>query len=78
MSAVMNDYHWASFEVVFPDGNTQILCCELSHISAIDAILDYLDYTNAKLLNLRNFMSNEIIRLKEARNKNGESFFTVD
>ena len=56
----MDDYHWASFEVVFPDGCTQTLCCELNHSDALDAILDYLDFSNAKLLTLRNFMSNEI------------------
>jgi hypothetical protein len=78
MSAIMDDYHWASFEVVLPDGCTQTLCCELNHSDAIDAILDYLDYSNAKLLTLRNFMSNEIKRLKEARNKNGESFFSIN
>jgi hypothetical protein len=73
----MDDYHWASFEVVFPDGAIQTLCCELSHSDAIDAIIDYLNYSNAKLVNLRNFMSNEIKRLKEAKNINGESFFAV-
>ncbi len=77
MGAIMDDYHWASFEVVFPDGCTQTLCCELNHSDALDAILEYLDCSNAKLLTLRNFMSHEIKRLKEARSKNGESFFAI-
>jgi hypothetical protein len=71
----MNDSHWASFEVIFPDGQTQILCCDLSGSSAIDSVIEYLNYSNAKLVNLRNFMANEIQRLIEARCKNGHSLF---
>jgi hypothetical protein len=71
----MNDSHWASFEVVFPDGQTQTLCCDLSGSSAIDSVIEYLNASNAKLVNLRNFMANEILRLKEARCKNGQSLF---
>ena len=73
----MNDSHWASFEVVFPDGQTQTLCCDLSGSSALDAVIEYLNFSNAKLLNLRNFMANEIRRLKEARCKNGQSLFAA-
>ena len=71
----MNDSHWASFEVVFPDGQTQTLCCDLSGSSAIDSVIEYLNASNAKLVNLRNFVANEIQRLKEARCKNGQSLF---
>ena len=42
-----------------------------------DAIIEYLNLSNAKLLNLRNFMANEIRRLKEARCKNGQSLFAA-
>lgn len=73
----MNDSHWASFEVVFPDGQTQTLFCDLSGSSALDAVIEYLNLSNAKLLNLRNFMANEIRRLKEAKCKNGQSLFAV-
>ena len=73
----MNDSHWASFEVVFPDGQTQTLCCDLSGSSAIDSIIEYLNHSNAKLLDLRNFMANEISRLKAARCKNGYSLFAA-
>ena len=71
----MNDNHWGSFDVVFPDGETQTLCCDLSSSATIDFIIEYLNISNAKLLNLRNFMANEIRRLKEARCKNGYSLF---
>ena len=73
----MNDSHWVSFEVVFPDGQTQTLFCDLSGSSALDAVIEYLNLSNAKLLNLRNFMANEIRRLKEARCKNGHSLFAI-
>ncbi|MFM8859162.1 MAG: hypothetical protein ACKOEW_03550 [Methylocystis sp.] len=73
----MDDYHWASFEVVLPDGVTQTLCCDLNNSGSIDSIIDYLNYSNAKLIDLRNFMSNEVKKLKEAKNINGESFFFV-
>ena len=71
----INDSHWASFEVVFPDGQTQTLCCDLSGSSTIDSIIEYLNLTNAKLVDLRNFMATEIQRLKQARCKNGQSLF---
>ena len=73
----MNDSHWASFEVVFPDGQTQILCCDLSGSSALDAIIEYLNVSNAKLVHLRNFMATEIQRLKQARSWNGQSLFAL-
>ena len=73
----MNDTHWASFEVVFPDGEKQVLCCDLSCADSIEQIIEYLYATNARLLSLVNFMATEIDRLKAAKCRNGQSLFAA-
>ncbi len=73
----MTDSNWASFEVVFPDGEKQTLCCDLGCTDAIEQIIDYLHTSNAKLLTLVNFMAGEVERLKTARCRNGLSLFAV-
>ena len=73
----MSDPHWASFEVLFPDGRIQTFCCELSAQTTIDGILEYLELTNAKLVSLTNFMFDEIQRLKEERLLSGDPIFMV-
>jgi len=73
----MSDPHWASFEVLFPDGKKQTFCCELSAQTTIDVILEYLELTNAKLVSLTNFMFDEIQRLKEERLLSGDPIFMV-
>ena len=71
----MNDSNWASFDVVYPDGEIQSFCCDLAEQSALDIVIDYLKSKNAKLIALRNFMANEINRLKEVRCQDGQSLF---
>ena len=73
----MSDPHWASFEVLFPDGRKQTFCCELTAQTTIDSILEYLELTNAKLVSLSNFMYDEIQRLKEQRQLSGDPIFLV-
>ena len=71
----MNYSHWASFDVVFPDGEKQTLCCDLSCADAVEQIIYYLYVTNAKLTKLINFMATEVERLQAAKCRKGLSLF---
>ncbi len=76
-AAAMDDNHWASFDVVFPDGEKQTLLCDLSSSEAINQIIYFLHDTDSKLTALPNFMSAEIERLKAAKGRNGLSLFAA-
>ncbi len=73
----MDDDHWASFDIVFPDGEKQTMLCNLSGAGSIEQIIDFLHSTDAKLLSLANFMTAEIERLKAAKCRNGLSLFAA-
>lgn len=71
----MNESQWASFEVIFADGEKQTLCCDMSCMDATEQIIDFVTKSNAKLIKLVNFMSCETERLKAAKCRNGQSLF---
>jgi hypothetical protein len=73
----MDDNHWASFDVVFPDGEKQTLLCDLSSAEAIEKIIEFLHDTDAKLIVLANFMAAEIERLRAAKCRKGLSLFAA-
>lgn len=73
----MNDTHWASFDVVHPDGEKQTLCCDLGCADAIEQIIDFLFATNAKITRLVNFMVPEVQRLEKAKCRKGQSLFAL-